>query len=139
MTIMKIFYKYSLLFAWLVSVFATLGSFIFGEMRPELICSLCWYQRVLMFPLPIILFLGLYRKSHEVILYSAPLAFLGACVAVYHLISMQFWQLNLACRACSLPGTRLKVLLPIASFIAFSLILMFLYLNYKGKKDSPKK
>lgn len=132
----KIFYSYSLLCAWLISLSATLGSFIFGELRPELICPLCWYQRVLMFPLPIILFMGLYRRSHEVTLYATPLAVLGAGVAIYHLISIKFWHLNLACRACSLPGSHLKVFLPFASFVAFFLISLFLFLDYKNHRSS---
>jgi len=37
--------------AWLVSVVATLGSLYFSEISGFIPCELCWYQRILMYPL----------------------------------------------------------------------------------------
>ena len=45
--------------AWLVALTATLGALFLGEVMGVLPCVLCWYQRIAMFPLVIILAVGL--------------------------------------------------------------------------------
>lgn len=49
-------------------------------------CELCWYQRVLMYPLPVILGIGLRLRSREAPLYALPLSVAGALVAAYHVL-----------------------------------------------------
>ena len=45
--------------AWLIATVSTLGSLFFSEVMELPPCSLCWYQRIFMFPLPVVLFMGL--------------------------------------------------------------------------------
>lgn len=70
--------------AWLVAAASTLGALFFGEVMQFPICRLCWYQRILMFPLALILPLGLFPFDPKVVRYALPLAALGLAVAVFH-------------------------------------------------------
>ena len=45
----------SLFIAWLVALAATLGALFIGEIMGQVPCQLCWYQRIAMFPLALIL------------------------------------------------------------------------------------
>ena len=76
-----------LLFAcWLVVTGATLGSLFFSEVMELPPCSLCWYQRLFMFPLPLVVGAGLFPFDRNVVRYALPLAVFGGLVAVYHLL-----------------------------------------------------
>ncbi|ARK32849.1 disulfide formation protein C [Halalkalibacter krulwichiae] len=70
--------------AWVTSLIATLGSLYFSEVKLFEPCTLCWYQRILMYPLVIILGIGVIRKDSSAAMYSAVLSFIGFCLAGYH-------------------------------------------------------
>ncbi|GAE34493.1 disulfide oxidoreductase [Halalkalibacter akibai] len=70
--------------AWVTSLIATLGSLYFSEIRLYEPCTLCWYQRILMYPLVLILAIGILRKDASVAIYSAVFSFVGFCLASYH-------------------------------------------------------
>lgn len=55
----------SLLFIWLVSLVATLGSLYFSEVRGYEPCELCWYQRILMYPILLITTVAYIQKMYE--------------------------------------------------------------------------
>lgn len=77
--------KWSLLFiCWLVAAISTLGSLFFSEVMRFPPCVLCWYQRILMYPLVIIFLMGLFPYDGKVIRFSFPLVLLGWLIAVYH-------------------------------------------------------
>lgn len=52
-------------------------------------CVLCWYQRIAMFPLVVILGLGLLEADDRSLRYAWPLIATGALVALYH--CLLFW------------------------------------------------
>lgn len=70
--------------AWLVAMVSTLGALFFSEVMSFPICVLCWYQRIFMFPLAIILPLGLFPFDPKVVRYSLPLALIGSLFALFH-------------------------------------------------------
>lgn len=77
--------KWSLLFiCWLVACISTLGSLFFSEVMRFPPCVLCWYQRILMYPLVIIFLMGLFPYDGKVIRFSFPLVLLGWLVSAYH-------------------------------------------------------
>ncbi len=79
--------EWSILFAsWLLAAGGTLGSLFFSEVMELPPCSLCWMQRVFMFPLSIILLIGLFPFDARVARYGLPLSAIGAAVALYHLL-----------------------------------------------------
>ncbi len=69
---------------WLLATAATLGSLFFSEVMDLPPCSLCWYQRIFMFPLPILLLMGLFPLDAKVVRYALPLALAGWAIAAYH-------------------------------------------------------
>ncbi len=79
--------NWAILFAaWLLVTAASLGSLFFSEVMELPPCTLCWYQRILMFPLPIVLFMGLFPFDAKAVRYGLPLAFAGWSVAAYHML-----------------------------------------------------
>jgi len=130
--------KITLHIAWVIALLATLGSLFFGEARNEVPCSLCWYQRILMFPLAIILGIAAFRNAHKIVLYALPLAGLGFLIAIYHIVTTQFWQLGLGCKECLIPGAGLKLSFPFLSLAAFGLICFFLIWDALAHKRSRK-
>lgn len=72
--------------AWLVAAASTLGALYFGEVMELPICVLCWYQRIFMFPLALILPFGLFPPDRRIIRSALALAVPGALVASYHLL-----------------------------------------------------
>jgi disulfide bond formation protein DsbB len=77
---------YLLFGAWLVAAIATLGSLFLDKALGMAPCSLCWFQRVFMYPLAIVLLVGLLPLDRRVIRYALPLAGLGWLLAYYHLL-----------------------------------------------------
>jgi len=76
---------WNLLFAaWLVAAVATAGS-LFASLVLELPpCVLCWYQRIFLFPLVVVLAVGLFPLDRGVVRYALPLAAIGWTIAAYH-------------------------------------------------------
>ena len=72
------------LLAWLMACAATLGALFIGEVMGMTPCVLCWYQRIFMFPLAIILGLACFLDDRRGALYALPLAVGGAAMALYH-------------------------------------------------------
>ena len=70
--------------AWVISVIATLSALFIGEIMGKIPCNLCWYQRIFMFPLPIILGIALYRVDFSAWRYALPLSVGGAGIAAFH-------------------------------------------------------
>jgi len=72
--------------AWLVAAVSVAGALFFSEVMALPPCVLCWYQRIFMFPLAILLPLGLFPLDARVVRYTLPLALAGTAVAVYHML-----------------------------------------------------
>ena len=47
-------------------------------------CLLCWYQRIAMFPLAVVLGIACYRSDFAVRRYVVPIAAIGGSVALWH-------------------------------------------------------
>ena len=75
--------------AWLVALVATLGSLWFSEVRLFVPCTLCWYQRILMYPLAIVLGIAAWREDAGIVRYALPLATIGAFVSSYHVLEQK--------------------------------------------------
>lgn len=73
-----------LLFAWLLASAATAGALFIGEVMGMTPCVLCWYQRIFMFPLAIILGLACYAEDRRGAIYALPLSLGGTAMALYH-------------------------------------------------------
>jgi disulfide bond formation protein DsbB len=71
---------------WAVAGVATLGALFFSEVMGLPPCVLCWYQRIFMFPLVLLLPLGLFPYDPKVVRYALPLAAAGGLVALFHVL-----------------------------------------------------
>lgn len=71
--------------AWLIAATATLSALFLGEIVGLPICSMCWYQRIFMFPLAVILPFGLFPDlDRRLIRAGLALAVIGLLLALYH-------------------------------------------------------
>ncbi|MDZ7799934.1 MAG: disulfide oxidoreductase [Trueperaceae bacterium] len=119
--------------AWLVSLVATLGSLWFSEVRGFVPCTLCWYQRILMYPLAIQLGIAAWRGDVSIIRYALPLTTLGGLIAAYHVLVQKIPDFGFAstCRSgvpCNAAYIEWFgwVTIPVLSLSAFVLITILL-------------
>ena len=77
--------EWMLLFiCWLVAAGATIGSLFFSSVMEFAPCVLCWYQRIFLFPLVLLLAVGLFPFDRAAVKYALPLAMAGWLTAFYH-------------------------------------------------------
>ena len=74
----------ALYIAWVIAVVATTGSTYVSDIRKYAPCILCWYQRIFMFPLVIILPIAIAKKDRFISSYVNPLVIIGGLIAFYH-------------------------------------------------------
>lgn len=70
--------------AWIVALVTTLGSLYFSQIAHFTPCALCWYQRIAMYPLSIVLLVAALRRDRRIAWYVVPVATIGALFALYH-------------------------------------------------------
>ncbi|MDH3349748.1 MAG: disulfide oxidoreductase [Desulfobulbaceae bacterium] len=73
-----------LFLCWLLASISTLGSLFFSQIVGFAPCVLCWYQRIFLFPLVILLAVGLFPFDKNIVKYALPLATAGWLTALYH-------------------------------------------------------
>jgi disulfide bond formation protein DsbB len=71
--------------AWAVALAATAGSLYFSEVAHFAPCQLCWFQRIAMYPLVLILLLAALWRDRRGAAYAVGLPLLGGAISVYHL------------------------------------------------------
>lgn len=69
--------------AWMISVIGFFASLYFSEIRQFEPCTLCWYQRILLYPLTILLGVAYVRRDDGISLYAMIFSALGSLVAIY--------------------------------------------------------
>lgn len=75
--------------AWLISLIATLGSLYFSEIKGFIPCELCWYQRIFMYPLVLILGIATFQNDLKVPKYILPLSLLGGIISFFHYLEQK--------------------------------------------------
>lgn len=70
--------------AWTLALLSAAGSLFFSEVMDLPPCVLCWYQRIAMYPLVLIIGVGIALKDSKWKLYAVPLALIGLAISVYH-------------------------------------------------------
>lgn len=121
--------EWTLVLAWTVALLASLSVLYIGEVLGRMPCVLCWYQRIFMFPLAVLLGLGLWWGDRAVGRYGIALAVPGAIVALWHLallgglVPERVQPCTAAGPSCG--GSEQYVLglpIPLLAFIAFAAI-----------------
>ncbi len=72
--------------SFVIALAATLGSLYFGEVLKYPPCTLCWYQRICMYPLVVIFMSALWTDDRRFLKYSLPLSAIGFVIASYHIL-----------------------------------------------------
>jgi disulfide bond formation protein DsbB len=127
---------YELWLGFLVAALATGGSLFFSEIAHYAPCELCWYERICMYPLAIVMLLLALHNDHRAARYLLPLPVVGAGIAVYHVLVERGVVSETKGCALSAPGgcaTRWidefgYVTIPVLTLTAFALLLGFLVL-----------
>ena len=70
--------------AWLQALVATVGSLYFSEVMGYVPCNMCWYQRILMYPLVAVFTVSLLKRDGMAKRYGLPLAVFGLAIAIFH-------------------------------------------------------
>ncbi len=93
---------YVLWLAWIVAATMTLGSLYFSEVAGFVPCTLCWYQRICVYPLSVVLLIAAVRRDRLVAWYAVPMLSIGAGIAAYHYTIE--WYPDLEAGSCSATG-----------------------------------
>ncbi|MGE7766071.1 disulfide oxidoreductase [Peribacillus sp. NPDC096540] len=118
-----------LLFSWIISIIATSGSLYFSEVLHYVPCTFCWYQRILMYPLVLLLGRAFYDQELKIYRYILPLSILGMLVSGYHyslqkIPALQQFEMCQSGVPCS--GEYINwlgfITIPFLAFTAFSFI-----------------
>lgn len=88
-----------LLFAFLVALGATTGSLLYSGLFKLEPCTLCWFQRIFMFPQVVILGIALLRKNRQIADYGIALSIMGMSISIYHYFLQISRVTNLPCSA----------------------------------------
>jgi len=138
MKLLKEHPEYLLYIAFIQALIATLGSLYFSEIKALPACTLCWYQRIVMYPQVILLGAGIIREDKNVVWYSLPLALIGLPIAAYHAALQYGWlpESAVTCRSgisCTTVQISLfgYITIPLMSFAAFIVISSSLYLYHR--------
>jgi disulfide bond formation protein DsbB len=78
--------SYFLYLAWLIALISTLTTIYYGEIKGLEPCSMCWYQRICMFPLSIILGIAAYRQDYQIRKYIFPLIIIGFLLGLWQFL-----------------------------------------------------
>jgi disulfide bond formation protein DsbB len=70
--------------AWTIAALAMASSLYFSEIADYVPCPLCWYQRIAVYPLVVVLGLAALRRDRQAALYGLVLSLVGALIAAYH-------------------------------------------------------
>ena len=83
--------------ATMIAVGATFGSLYFSEIRNFVPCEYCWYQRIVMYPLALILLIATIRRDKNIIPYALSLSLSGLALSVYHYQLQLFPEQSSSC------------------------------------------
>ena len=129
--------------AWAISLIATSGSLYLSEIMKYEPCILCWYQRIFMYPLVIILAVAIIKKDYKVGTYSLVISIIGMLISIYHYAIQKISTLSntTACGRIPCTGDYLNwlgfITIPLLCLIAFLIIIIcsFILIKiYKGDK-----
>jgi len=117
--------------ATMISVAATLGSLYFSEVRGFIPCEYCWYQRIAMYPLAIVLLIATIRRDKNIIPYALVLSFSGLALSGYHYQLQLFPEQSSSCgldAECTYRWIEVFgfVTIPLLALTSFALVSMIL-------------
>lgn len=141
--VLSYFSKKAFLLSFLIALSSMLGSLFYSEVAGYGPCKLCWYQRILMYPLVPLFGFAILRKRKDITDYALLLSTVGAVLAGYHYLLQIGAVPSIGCAAVgySIGCSQRFVMqygyitLPLMSLTGFALIsTMMLVRKLVGKK-----
>ncbi len=129
--------------AFVVTLFATLGSLTYSDIIGYEPCKLCWFQRIFMYPQVILFGLLLWKRDKLVNIFALILSSLGAVIALYHyLLQRGIAPSVLGCDAVGYSVSCVKdfvmqfgyITIPMMALTAFVLIGLFAFLAIESEQ-----
>jgi len=121
--------------AWFIALVAIAGSLFFSEVMELPPCLLCWYQRIALYPLVLIIGTGIIIRDRRMKYYAMPLCLAGLAVSAYHnLLYYGIIPESLAPCIQGVPCTLRQIewlgfitipLMALAAFVSLALCMMF--------------
>lgn len=127
---------HALYIAFVQGIVAFLGSMYYSNIAGYPPCTLCWYQRIAMFPLFILLLVGILRRDRLVHLYVLPLAAIGWIISLYHNLLYYKWipdtlapcSTGVSCTTKYIEYANF-ITIPLMAFTAFTVIILAMCLH----------
>lgn len=123
----------------IVSLIAMLGSLYFSEIRLYEPCEMCWYQRILMYPIVLLSFIGIIKNDIKASLYVRVLSGIGIFVSAYHYALQKIPAVGDSANACMGVSCTVQyinwagfITIPLLALTAFIIIFI---LSFFIKKD----
>jgi disulfide bond formation protein DsbB len=129
--------------AWGMAVVATLGSLYFSEIAHFEPCTFCWYQRIAMYPLSLILGIAVFSHDRLYARYVVPLTAAGALLSSYHYLIQHFPDLSTGECTATAPCTAAYVWkfgfvsIPLMALVSFAAILLLVSLDLSYLRRNP--
>lgn len=114
------------------------GSLFFSEVMNLPPCVLCWYQRIALYPIVLLVIVGIFRKDTKLYMYLMPLAHVGLFISIYH--NLLYWKiLPESIAPCTLGISCTTkffewfgfVTIPFMALLAFIIINTLIFMSYK--------
>jgi len=142
----RLFWGYELWGGFVVASLATGGSLFFSEIANFIPCEFCWYQRICMYPLSILLLVLAVHGDHRAARYLLPLPVVGAGVSIYHMLitygavhepaTCQLSAPGAGCATNWISGESFGYLsIPTLALTGFLLLIGFLVLAASGQSE----
>lgn len=128
-------------FAWIINIVSFAGSMYFSNVMMLPPCVLCWFQRICIFPMSILLAVGFLKKDKNVLWYALPLVCIGWVISLYHnLLYYKIIQeaITMCTSGISCTSKQIEYLgfitIPLMAFTSLTLTLICLILFYRNSK-----
>lgn len=143
-----LFGTYGLIFTFLIALISVIGSLFYSEIAKFPVCTFCWYERVFMYPLFLILSLGILTKDKGgFIKYVFLLSWTGFLISIYHYFVQVKHIFIIKGSTCSSAGVSCGstyvlglgfISIPLMAVVAFGSIILILSLRRRAFKSTKK-
>lgn len=121
---------------------AMIVSLYFSQVMNLQPCVLCWYQRILMYPLVIVLLVGLWKNDKHIHWHVLPFSVLGMVISLYqYLLQYSIIHSGTITQCTSTVPCEAKqyellgfITIPLMAFAAFTLITLCMILHHHKTK-----
>lgn len=126
---------YALWLAFGAAAIATAGSLYYSEIAGFAPCEFCWYQRITMYPLTVVLGVAAWRRDQQVWRTALPLSIVGAGLSTYHYLLQQFPGLSAGTCSTTVPCSSAYIWkfdflsIPVMALILFAAITLLVLID----------